>query len=129
MKCSSVAFALGLLGMGLASNLAQAATATASFAVSATVVSSCQASPPPATAYGTFAAGTTNAASAVVVTCTLPTPYRVVARTASEPSATTGKTIGAGNGSQSHSLDVHNANEQDLPPGTHPETIVVTVAY
>jgi hypothetical protein len=74
----------------------------------------------------------TNAASAVAVTCTLPTPYSVVARAAvaSEASAATLKTIGAGNGSsQSHSLDANNANEQELPPLTHPETMIVTVSY
>jgi spore coat protein U-like protein len=131
MKCSSVAFVLGLLGAVLASKPAPAATATASFAVSATVVSSCQASPPSAAAYGA-ASTVTNAASAVAVTCTLPTPYSVVARAAvaSEASAATRKTIATGNYSlQSHPLDAHSADEQELPPVTHPETIIVTVSY
>lgn len=132
MKRLSVAFALVLLGAGTASKPAPAATSTASFTVSATVVSMCQASPPSAAAHGTFAASMTNAASAVAVTCTLPTPYSVVARAAviSEAGAPTRKTTGAGNGlSQSHPLDAHSANEHDLPPVTDPETIIVTVTY
>jgi spore coat protein U-like protein len=74
----------------------------------------------------------TNAASAVAVTCTLPTPYSVVARAAvaSEAGAATRKMTGVGNdSSQSQPLDAHNAGEQDLSPVTHPETIIVTVAY
>jgi hypothetical protein len=30
---------------------------------------------------------------------------------------------------QTHSGDAHNANEQLLPQGTHPGTIIVTVSY
>jgi spore coat protein U-like protein len=133
MKHWPVTFALALLGAGLASKPAKAATATASFAVSATVVSSCQASPPSATTYGSFAATLANAASPLAVTCTLPTPYSVVARAAVASEArraATRKTTGAGNGSsQSHPLGGHTTNEQDLPPVTPPDTITVTVSY
>jgi len=132
MKRLSVAFALVLLGAGTASKPAPAATSTASFTVSATVVSSCQASPPSAAAHGTFSASMTNAASAVAVTCTLPTPYSVVARAvvASEAGAPTRRTTAAGSGfSQARSVDTHGANEQELPPEAHPGIIVVTVTY
>jgi len=130
MRCSSVAFSLGLFGAVLASQPAIGATSTASFAVSATVVSNCKASLPTATAYGSFAITTTN----VAITCTLPTPYRVVVRAAvaSEASAAVvTKTTGSDgvSSSQQHSLDAHNANKQDLPPATHPEMMVVTVSY
>lgn len=132
MKCLSAAFALGLLGAGLASTTALAATATASFAVSATVVSSCQATPPSVATYRTSAATITNAASSVAVTCTIPTPYNVVAHAvvASEAGAVIRKTSEAGNGSSpSHPLDAYNANERDLASVPHPETILFTVTY
>ena len=132
MKRSSIAFALGLLWVGLASGFASAATATASFAVSATVVSSCQASPSSAAFYGVSAARMTNAASSVAITCTLPTPYSVVARAvvASERDAVIGKsTDRANNSSPLHPADAHYSNEENLPPVTHSETIIVSVSY
>jgi hypothetical protein len=73
-----------------------------------------------------------NAASSVAVTCTLPTPYSVVARAvvATEPSVATLEKAGTGNGSsRSYLLDSYDANEQDLPSVTRPETIIVTVSY
>ena len=132
MRALPVALALGLLGAGPVSISARAATATASFSVSATVVSSCQASPMASSANGTIAATVTNAASAFAITCTLPTQYNVVAHTVTvtEVSASTRKAAGAGNDTlQTHSGDAHNANEQLLPQGTPPGTIIVTVSY
>ena len=132
MKCLSVAFALGLIGAGLASKTASAATATASFVVSATVVSGCQASPPSAAVNGASTTTMTNAASSVAVTCTLPTPYSVIARAAvpSEAGAVIRKSTDAANGSSPlHPADVHYTKEQDLPLVTRPETIIVTVSY
>ena len=73
MKSASFAVALGLLLSGLGLRPAFAATATASFGVTATVQSACQASAP-STAFGSYA---TPERSAVSVSCTIPTPYNV----------------------------------------------------
>lgn len=133
MKCSSLfALVLGLLAVGLASRPVSAATSTASFAVSATVVSICQATSPPSAAYGTFGSSLTKAASSVAVTCNLPTPYSVVAHAAETPeaSAFTRKSAGAGYGSShSHFLEAHSEDQPDRSPRPHSEAIIVTVTY
>jgi spore coat protein U-like protein len=69
-------FALGFLASGLALRPGLAATVTASFTVSATVVSGCQATPN-TQEFKNYAAVTTNATSTISVTCTQPTPYVV----------------------------------------------------
>jgi len=76
MKYASITFALGLLASGLASRPAVAATATASFSVTAMVVSGCQVSAPDLPS-DRYAASGGNATSSVAVTCTKPTPYDV----------------------------------------------------
>lgn len=76
MKYASFAFALGFLASGLAPRPALAATASASFAVTATVQAACQVSSP-ATAFGVYTTIGTNATSAVSVACTHPTAYSV----------------------------------------------------
>jgi len=73
MRFASFAIALGFLIFGLASSSVLAATSTASFGVSATVESSCQAAGP-ATAFGSYP---TASRSPVSVTCTVLTPYTV----------------------------------------------------
>ena len=73
MRFASFAVALGILLSGLALRPAFAATATASFGVSATVQSACQASTP-ATAFGSYV---TPERSNVSVSCTILTPYNV----------------------------------------------------
>lgn len=73
MRFALFAIALGLLASGLASRPALAATSTASFGVTATVQSSCQATAP-VSAFGNYA---TAGASPVSVSCTHPTPYNV----------------------------------------------------
>ncbi len=73
MRFASLAIALGFMASGLASDSAFAATSTASFSVTATVLSSCQATAPVA-AFGSYA---TAGRSALSVTCTHPTPYNV----------------------------------------------------
>jgi spore coat protein U-like protein len=75
MKIALFGFAMGFLAMGLTSSSALAATSTASFSVTATVVSGCQASSP-ASAFGTQTAARV-ALSSVSVTCTNPTAYNV----------------------------------------------------
>jgi len=118
MRFSSVALPLGLLAAMLASHRADAATALASVAVSATVVSSCQASPQAAVARASATITTTSAASAVAITCTLPTPYRVTARAAVA--------------SETSAADITRTTEWSdavFPPAPRPETIVVTVSY
>jgi spore coat protein U-like protein len=87
MKFASLIFALCFLASTLASRPALAATATASFSVTATVVSSCQASTP-ATAFGANTAARVNAASPASVTCTSPTPYNVSLSAELAPSVT-----------------------------------------
>jgi len=72
MKIALFGFAMGFLAMGLTSSSALAATSTASFSVTATVVSDCQASVP-ATAFGAYQ----SSRAAVSVTCTNPTTYNV----------------------------------------------------
>ncbi len=69
------AFALAFLASGMASTPALAVTATASFSVTATVVSGCQVTAPTAV----FATNTTAkpATSSISVTCTNPTAYNV----------------------------------------------------
>ncbi len=70
MKIALIGFALGGLAIGLASRPALAATSTASFSVTATVVSGCQASA------GAYTAARV-APSSVSVNCTSPTAYNV----------------------------------------------------
>lgn len=69
-------FALGFLVSGPALRPAIAATATASFSVTARVLSGCQATPT-SQGFKSNAAATTNAASTISVACTQPTPYVV----------------------------------------------------
>lgn len=90
MKWGSFVPALSLLASCLASNLALASTATASFGVSVTVQSSCQASST-AMMLGAYSAMATNGRPAVSVSCTNPTPYIVAlsAGRAARPTVTT----------------------------------------
>ena len=132
MRSVSVVLALGVLAAVLAPTPACAATATASFSVSATVVSSCQATPPVSVARGTSALTLANAASSVAITCMLPTPYTVTARTVTVSAAATENHKAAATGNDflpSHPRDVQNANNQALPPVQHHEAIIVTVSY
>jgi spore coat protein U-like protein len=87
MKFASLIFALGFLASAMVSTPALAATATASFSVTATVLASCQVSAP-ASAYGANTAPRANAASPASVNCTNPTPYDVSYSTELAPSAT-----------------------------------------
>jgi len=73
MRFASFAIACGLLVSGLASMPALAATSTTSFAVTATISSTCQASTPVA-AYGGYPSAAGSPAS---VACTRPTSYNV----------------------------------------------------
>jgi len=73
MKFARLAIALGFLASSLISTSALAATASASFGVSVTVQSTCQASAP-AVAFGNHP---TTGSSPVSVSCTLPTAYDV----------------------------------------------------
>lgn len=73
MRFASLSIALGILAFGYISSPAVAATSSASFGVTVTVLSSCAASTPVA-AFGNSA---TAAASPVSINCTNPTPYNV----------------------------------------------------
>jgi len=137
MKYITLAFALGLLASALASTPALAATATASFSVSATVLSSCQVSAP-ATAYGVFTAARATAASPASVICTSPTPYNASLSAELTPSVTvtTRKTAGAGtlprtgNGpSQQRNSNGRTAWSQYVAPGAFADSVTVTITY
>ena len=67
---------LGFLALGLAPMSAVAATATTTFAVTATVQATCVVSAT-AMSFGTYTAAVANATSTVSVTCTNTTPYNV----------------------------------------------------
>ncbi len=131
MKFASLIFALCFLASALASKPAHAATLTASFSVSATVVSSCRASAP-ATAFGTYSAAGTNATSSVSVTCTNPTPYNVSYGTSLATSATATKRKMAGparGSSQPYAGYGRTAWSQPVAPGAFADSVTVTVAY
>lgn len=73
--------ALSFVSAALFTGSAQAATVTATMAVSATVLSACLvvAMPLPFGIYSTTASAHTDAASTVLATCTLGTPYNLTA--------------------------------------------------
>lgn len=115
MKFASLIFALCFLASALASRPALAATATASFSVTATVLASCQVSAP-ASAYGANTAARVNAASPASVTCTSPTPYNVSLSAELAPSVTvtTRKTAGSATDSPGSALLPNSAHTASL---------------
>jgi len=76
MKSALSVLALGFLAVGLAPRPLVAATASASFGVSATVLATCLVSAAPMR-FGTYTRAVLNATSSVSVTCTNPTPYNL----------------------------------------------------
>ncbi len=107
-------FVVGFLASGLALRPALAATASASFTVSATVVAGCQATPA-AQGFKSYAAATASATSTISVTCTQPTPYVVSLGTEDVPdyNAAVAKAIGPGSalrGTAQPSLPQHAVN-------------------
>jgi spore coat protein U-like protein len=76
MKSPLSVFALGFLALGLAPRPVVAATASASFGVSATVLATCLVSAAPMR-FGTYTGVAVSGTSSVSVTCTNPTPYNV----------------------------------------------------
>jgi spore coat protein U-like protein len=134
MKYTTLAVALGFMASALA---VLAATQTASFSVTATVVSSCQISAP-ATASRSYTAARANPASPVSVNCTMPTPYNVSYRTDPAPSVTvtTRKTAspetapGTSTGSpQPDAASGQPAGAQHDAPGTNADLVTVTITY
>jgi spore coat protein U-like protein len=105
MKSPLSAFALGFLAFGLAPRPAVAATATASFSVTATVLASCAVSAAPMR-FGTYTVAAVGAKSSVSVTCTNPTPYNVGLSSGLAPGATvvTRKMTGSASGSLGYAL-------------------------
>ena len=90
-------FFRGLIPLGLVvgtiwfpASPAMAATATATFAVTATVVATCTTSATPL-AFGNYTGTQTDAASAVTVTCTNTTPWTITL----DPGVATGATVTA----------------------------------
>jgi hypothetical protein len=124
MKLASFSLVLCLATMGIVSGSAFAVTSSASFGVTATVVSSCRAALP-LVADG---ADVRKGASSVAVTCTLPTSYSINTRAAvaSETAAMMPRL--AGNGRSSPQI-FPTAGERELPADEHPNAIIVTVAY
>lgn len=76
IKSAVYGLALGLLALGLGSRTASAATATTTFAVSATVQATCLVSATPM-AFGTYTGAVVNSTSTISVTCTNTTTYNV----------------------------------------------------
>jgi spore coat protein U-like protein len=105
MKSALSVFALGFLAFGLAPRPAVAATASASFGVSATVLATCLVSAAPMK-FGTYTRSAVSAASSVSVTCTNPTPYNVSLSSGLAPGSAvvTGKMIGSVPGLQGYAL-------------------------
>ena len=137
MKYFTLAFALGFLASALASRPVLAATQTASFSVTATIVSSCQISAP-ATASRSYTAARANAAFPVSVNCTMPTPYNVSYRTDPAPNVTvttrkrtdTGTEPGTSTGSpQQDAASGQPAGAQHDTPGTNADLVTVTITY
>jgi spore coat protein U-like protein len=85
MKSALSVFALSFLAFGLAPRPLVAATASASFGVSATVLATCLVSAAPVS--GTYTRVALNATSSVSVTCTNPTPYNVSLSSGPAPGA------------------------------------------
>jgi spore coat protein U-like protein len=104
-KSALSAAALGFLALGLAPRPAMAATATTTFAVTATVQATCLVSATPM-AFGTYTGAVANSTSAVSVTCSNTTPYNVglSAGTATGATVTTRKMTGPGSALLSYSL-------------------------
>lgn len=97
--------AVGCITLGLAPGSAVAATATTTFAVSATVQATCLVSATPM-AFGTYTGVSATATSTVSVTCTNTTPYNVGlnAGTATGATVTTRKMTGPGSAVLAYSL-------------------------
>ncbi len=122
-----------VLGLGmLASTSVLAATATASFGVSVTVVSSCRTSAPSPAASSPHTNAISNTAPDIAIDCTLPTPHNIDigSTVVSEPVAGTQKLGRSGTGKyHARTFDTHAENDESLPPGTHPGTVFVTISY
>lgn len=153
MRFASYAIALPFLVWSLTANPAFAATSSASFEVSVTVVSSCQASAPSA-AFGNYSGA---AGSPVSVSCTYPTAYSVSlsaplmpspARTAvsdkallnsallsnAEHNLLRGRLAGAysvwgARPSQTPEAYGQNADPQYVASGAFADSVMVTVSY
>jgi spore coat protein U-like protein len=134
MKYTTLAVALGFMASALA---VLAATQTASFSVTATVVSSCQISAP-ATASRSYIATRASSASPASINCTMPTPYNVSYSTGPAPSVTVttrkaaGPEAAPGTGNKSPPSDAISgqpAEAQHDTPGTNADLVTVTVTY
>lgn len=137
MKYLTLTFALGFLASAQASRPALAATITASFSVTATVISSCQVAAP-VTASGTYTATRANITSSVSVTCTNSTPYDVSYSAGLAPGAitTTRKTAGpdtvAGTSRRSSQPDTvsgQTAGAQHVAPDAYTDLVTVSITY
>ena len=137
MKFLTLTLALGFLALAQVSRPALAATITASFSVTATILSSCQVAAP-ATAPGTYTATRANITSSVSVTCTNPTPYNVSYSAGLAPSATTttrkaaGPDTVAGTGSRSSQPDTvsgQSAGAQHVVPDAYTDLVTATITY
>lgn len=105
MKHELFVSALSLLASCLASSLAFASTAAASFSVSVNAQASCQVSHTAITP-GAYNAGTANESPAVSVNCTNPTPYSVALSPgrAARPNVTTPEITGPATDSLRYAL-------------------------
>jgi|GEM_PF-6331826 spore coat protein U-like protein len=114
--------ALGFLSLLLVAMPAFAATATASFSVTATVQATCEVSAPATASKAYTAATTANAASNVSVTCTNPTPYNV--------------SLGAGGTADAGRKEADSASARQISAltaspasGAQADSVTVTITY
>ncbi len=112
---------LCLVAVGSTSGVAFAASSSASFSVTATVVSSCRASLPGAAEV----VYVRNSTSSVAVTCTLPTSYSIHTRAAVASTAAVQRVVGTSR----NSSEVLRTGGEELPTGVQSNAIVVTITY
>jgi spore coat protein U-like protein len=159
MKHASIVSGLVLMMLGLAFRPALAATSTASFNVTATVVDTCSIGSTSAT-FGAYVAAMADPTSAVSVQCILKTPYNVSLRAGQAAAITTNlagiaprmtvdtellasanpvnrgrlpssqQAVKSGSGS-SQQLVVNGRNlaVQSETSGDYPDSVLITVAY
>ncbi len=126
-------YSVAVLGLSmLASTPVLAATVSASFGISVTVVSSCRTSSPSPATSSLRTNAISNTAPTIAVDCTLPTPHKIDIGTTvvSESNAATPKLDGNATGRlHARTFDTRAADDESLPPGTHSGTVFVTISY
>jgi len=127
MRNSVTALAFSML----ASTSMLAATVSASFSVSVTVVSTCRTSLPPATSSPRTDV-ISNTGSNIAVDCTLPTPHNIDIGASVVPESIAANPTLDGIVTRTYRARTSNtrsADNESLPPVTDPGTVFVTISY